>query len=163
VAELLDIIVKLLPNPSEANPPDFLNGEGEDAQPMHAEPDPAKHVLAHVFKVTADPFVGKLGIFRVHQGTVTQGQPALRRRRPQALQGGHLFMLQGKDTSRCRAPAGRHRRGGQGGRDLHFDAVLHDAAEDDHIHLKPLDFPVPVHGLAIGPSAMATSSACGRS
>jgi elongation factor G len=35
--------------------------------------------------------------------------------------------------------------------EMHFDAVLHDAAEDDHIHLKPLDFPVPVHGLAIVP------------
>ena len=35
--------------------------------------------------------------------------------------------------------------------DMHFDAVLHDAAEDDHLHLKPLDFPVPVHGLAIEP------------
>jgi elongation factor G len=34
---------------------------------------------------------------------------------------------------------------------MHFDAVLHDAAEDDHLHLKPLDFPVPVHGLAIEP------------
>jgi len=34
---------------------------------------------------------------------------------------------------------------------LQFDAVLHDAAEDDHIHLKPLPFPVPVHGLAIEP------------
>ena len=35
--------------------------------------------------------------------------------------------------------------------ELHFDAVLHDAAEDEHIHLKPLAFPVPVHGLAISP------------
>ena len=35
--------------------------------------------------------------------------------------------------------------------ELHFDAVLHDAAEDDHIHLQPLAFPVPVHGLAIEP------------
>jgi elongation factor G len=35
--------------------------------------------------------------------------------------------------------------------DIRFDAVLHDAAEDDHIHLAPLDFPVPVHGLAIEP------------
>ena len=29
--------------------------------------------------------------------------------------------------------------------------MLHDAAEDDHIHLKPLPFPVPVHGVAISP------------
>ena len=35
--------------------------------------------------------------------------------------------------------------------ELHFDAVLHDAADDAHIHLMPLDFPVPVHGLAIAP------------
>jgi len=35
--------------------------------------------------------------------------------------------------------------------EMHFDAVLHDAAEDDHIQLKPLEFPVPVHGLAIEP------------
>jgi elongation factor G len=35
--------------------------------------------------------------------------------------------------------------------ELSFDAVLHDAADDDHIHLKPLEFPVPVHGLAIEP------------
>jgi len=35
--------------------------------------------------------------------------------------------------------------------ELHFDAVLHDAAEDDHIRLKALDFPTPVHGLAISP------------
>jgi elongation factor G len=35
--------------------------------------------------------------------------------------------------------------------EMHFDAVLHDAAEDDHLHLKPLEFPVPVHGLAIEP------------
>jgi elongation factor G len=35
--------------------------------------------------------------------------------------------------------------------EIRFDAVLHDAAEDDHIHLAPLDFPVPVHGLAIEP------------
>ena len=35
--------------------------------------------------------------------------------------------------------------------EIHYDAVLHDAAEDDHIHLKPLNLPVPVHGLAIEP------------
>ena len=35
--------------------------------------------------------------------------------------------------------------------EMHFDAVLHDAAEDDRLHLAPLPFPVPVHGLAIEP------------
>jgi elongation factor G len=29
--------------------------------------------------------------------------------------------------------------------------VLHDAAQDNHVHLAPLAFPVPVHGLAVEP------------
>ena len=65
--------------------------------------------------------------------------------------------------SRCRAPCRATSCAVAKVDEIHFDAVLHDAAEDDHIHLKPLDFPVPVHGLAISPSATATSSACGRS
>ena len=37
---------------------------------MRAEPDPARHVLAHVFKIALDPFVGKMGVFRIHQDSV---------------------------------------------------------------------------------------------
>src|SRR5207244_833645 len=72
VDELLDVIVKLLPNPAEGNPPVFYNGEGADAVELRAEPDANRHVLAHVFKVTQDPYVGKMGVFRIHQGIVTR-------------------------------------------------------------------------------------------
>src|SRR5206468_12107119 len=65
VPELLDVIAKLLPDPTESNPPQFLRGEGADAKPVVAEPDARKHVLAHVFKITQDPYVGKVGIIRV--------------------------------------------------------------------------------------------------
>jgi len=151
VAELLDVMIKLLPNPSEGNPPDFLEGEGAEAKLMHADPDPAKHVLAHVFKITADPFVGKLGIFRVHQGTVTQGSQLYVGHGRKPFKVGQLFMLQGKEHVVVpRAYPGDICAVAKVD-ELHFDAVLHDAAEDEHIHLKPLDFPVPVHGLAISP------------
>jgi elongation factor G len=151
VAELLDVIVKLLPNPTESNPPEFLKGEGPEAQPMQASPDPAQHVLAHVFKVTVDPYVGKMGIFRVHQGTLTKDSLLFIGDGRKPFKVGHLFMLQGKDHVEVpRAMPGDICAVAKVD-DLHFDAVLHDAAEDDHIHLKPLDFPVPVHGLAIEP------------
>ncbi len=151
VAELLDVMVKLLPNPTESNPPEFLNGEGPDAQPMTAEPDPAKHVLAHVFKVTVDPYVGKMGIFRVHQGTVTQNSQLYIGDGRKPFKVGHLFMLQGKDHVEVPKALPGDIVAVAKVEDLHYDAVLHDAAEDDHIHLKPLEFPVPVHGLAIEP------------
>jgi elongation factor G len=151
VAELLDVIVKLLPNPTESNPPDFLEGEGAAAKPKHAKPDPSLHVLAHVFKVTVDPYVGKMGIFRVHQGTVTKDSLLYVGDGRKPFKVGHLFMLQGKDHVEVpRAVPGDIVAVAKVD-ELHFDAVLHDAAEDDHIHLAPLNFPVPVHGLAIEP------------
>jgi len=149
VAELLDIIVKLLPNPSEGNSPDFLNGEGEAAQLMHAEPDPAKHVLAHVFKVTVDPFVGRMGIFRVHQGTLTKDSQLYIGDGRKPFKVGHLFMLQGKEHVEVREALPGDICAVAKVDDIRFDAVLHDAAEDSHIHLKPLEFPRPVHGIAV--------------
>ncbi|HJV61919.1 MAG TPA: elongation factor G, partial [Albitalea sp.] len=151
VAELLDVIDRLLPNPTEGNPPQFYKGEGAEAAELHAAPDAAKHVIAHVFKVTVDPYVGKMGIFRIHQGTVTKDSQLFIGDGRKPFKVGHLFMLRGKEHVEVQ-------RGVPGDicavakvDEMHFDAVLHDAAEDDHLHLKPLEFPVPVHGLAIEP------------
>ena len=151
VGELLDVIVKLLPNPAEGNPPQFLQGEGEQAKPHHAEPDATKHVLAHVFKVTVDPYVGKMGVFRIHQGTITRDSLLYVGDGRKPFKVGHLFMLQGKDHVEVPSAGPGEVCAVAKVDEIHFDAVLHDAAEDDRIHLKPLDFPVPVHGLAIEP------------
>ena len=151
VAELLDVMTQLLPNPTEGNPPDFLHGEGATAQLMYARPDPAAHVLAHVFKLSIDPYVGKLGFVRVHQGTITPGTLLYVGDGRKPFKVGHLYRQQGKNH--IEVPSA-----GPGdicviGKvdELQFDAVLHDAAEDDHIHLKPLPLPVPVHGIALAP------------
>ncbi len=151
VAELLDVIVKLLPHPGEANPPDFLRHEGAAAEPVHALPDPALHVLAHVFKVSVDPYVGRMGVMRVHQGTITPGSLLYIGDGRKPFKVGHLFMLQGKEHLEvARALPGDIVAVAKVD-EIAFDAVLHDAAEDMHIHLAPLDFPKPVYGLAIEP------------
>jgi elongation factor G len=151
VAELLDVIDRLLPNPAEGNPPQFYRGEGAEARELHAETDPGKHVIAHVFKVTVDPYVGKMGIFRIHQGTVTKDSQLYIGDGRKPFKVGHLFMLRGKDH--IEVPRGMPGDSCAVAKvdEMHFDAVLHDAAEDDRLHLKPLEFPVPVHGLAIEP------------
>jgi elongation factor G len=149
VAELLDVIARLMPNPTEGNPPPFLKGEGSEAVQIRAEPDPQKHVLAHVFKVTVDPYVGRLGIFRIHQGTVGKDSQLYIGDGRKPFKVGHLFMLQGKEYVEVD-------RGIPGDicavakvEDIHFDAVLHDAADDEHIHLRPSEFPTPIYSLAI--------------
>ncbi|MGJ7499418.1 elongation factor G [Variovorax sp. ZT5P49] len=151
VAELLDVIVKLLPAPTEANPPDFIIGEGAQAKPMEARPDPSLHVLAHVFKVTIDPYVGKMGIFRVHQGTLTRDSQLYIGDGRKPFKVGHLFMLQGKDHVEVSHAVPGDIVAVAKVEEIHFDAVLHDVAEDSHVHLAPLAFPVPVHGLAVEP------------
>ena len=151
VPELLDVIARLLPNPSEGNPPAFLNGEGAQAQPLKAEPDASLHVLAHVFKVTQDPYVGKMGVLRVHQGTLSTGSQLYVGDARRPFKVGHLLRLQGKEFIEVPRAYPGDLCAIAKIEELHFDAVLHDSPEDDHIHLKPLDFPVPVHGLAIEP------------
>ncbi|MFM2329065.1 MAG: hypothetical protein RLZZ494_1168 [Pseudomonadota bacterium] len=151
VYELLDIITRLLPNPTEGNPPDFLRGEGTAAEPLHTTPDPAAHVVAHVFKVMNDPFIGKLGVMRVHQGTVTANGSLFVGDGRKPFKVGHLFMLQGKEHVEVERALPGDICAVAKVDALHFDAVLHDAAEDAHLHLAPLDLPVPVHGLALTP------------
>ncbi len=151
VAELLDVIARLLPDPTESNPPQFLNGEGVSAKPMYAAPDLNKHVLAHVFKITQDPYVGKMGVIRVHQGTLTRDSQLYVGDARRPFKVGHLFSLHGKEFKEIAKAVPGDLCAIAKVEELHFDAVLHDAAEDDHIHLMPLEFPVPVHGLAIEP------------
>lgn len=151
IPELLDVIERLLPDPTESNPPAFLEGEGEDAKPVQATPDPDKHVLGHVFKITQDPYVGKMGVIRVHQGTLTRDSQLYVGDGRRPFKVGHLFMLQGKELKEVAKAVPGDLCAIAKVEDLHYDAVLHDAAEDAHIHLKPLQFPVPVHGLAIAP------------
>ena len=151
VPELLDVIARLLPNPTEGNPPDFLNGEGDAATLMHAKPDPAAHVLGPVFKVSIDPYVGKLGFVRVHQGSITPGTQLYVGDGRKPFKVGHVYLQQGKNHVEVPSAGPGDICAVAKIDELHFDAVLHDAAEDDHIHLKPLPFPVPVHGVAISP------------
>ena len=151
VGELLDVLEKLAPNPAEGNAPLFIKGEGEKAVEFQSTPDPKKHVLAHVFKVVIDPFIGKLGIFRVHQGTVTRDTQLYLGDARKPFRVGHLLMLQGaKQVEVDRAVPGDIAAVAKVDEIL-FDCVLHDSHDEDQIHMRPLEFPVPMHGFAITP------------
>src|SRR5499426_3908126 len=151
VAELLDLIVKLMPNPTEGNPPQMVKGEGDKAQPVRAEPDPKKHALSHVFKVMIDPFVGKVGVFRVHQGTITKDTQLYIGESKKAFKVAHPYLLRGKDFIETDALVPGDIGAVAKVEEIHFDAVLHDSHDEDHIHFVPLEFPTPMNSLAIEP------------
>ena len=151
VPELLEIFGHLMPNPTEGNPPLFLKGEGQNAEEIKAVPDPKRHVLAHVFKVVVDPFVGRLGIFRVHQGTITRDTQLFIGDGRKPFKVGHMFLLQGKEHVETDLLVPGDIGAVAKVDDIEFDAVLHDSHDEDHYHLRPLEFPVPMYGLAIEP------------
>ena len=151
VAELLDVLVKLAPNPAEGNAPMFTKGEGAAATEFRSEPDPSKHVLAHVFKVVVDPFVGKLGVFRVHQGTITKDTQLYIGEGKKAFKVGHLLMLQGGRSVEVERAVPGDIAAVAKVDEITFDSVLHDSHDEDRIHMAPLSFPRPMHGVAIAP------------
>jgi len=152
VKELLDLFERLMPNPAEANPPLFIKGSGADAQAYETQPDASKHVVADVFKIINDPFVGKLSVFRVYQGTVRKDTQLLIDDGKKPFKVGHLFKLKGKEHVEIEDAIPGDIAAVAKVEDIHFDAVLHDSHDEDQIRLKPINFPVPMFGLAIQPA-----------
>lgn len=151
IPELLDIFVKLLPSPLEGNPPLFYRDVDGRREAVQAQPLADKHVLAHVFKIVVDPYIGKMAVFRIHQGTVRRDSQLYIGDARQPFKVAHLMTLQGKEHVEIA-------RAGPGDicatakvDEIGFDAVLHDSPDDGNIHLAPLAFPTPIYGLAIEP------------
>jgi elongation factor G len=151
VRELLDVMVKLAPNPTEGNPPQFIKGAGDAAVEFRSVPDPQQHVLAHVFKVVIDPYVGKLGVFRVHQGTVTRDTQLFVGDGRKPFKVAHLLLMQGAKTTEVDAVVPGDIAAVAKVDEIEFDCVLHDSHDEDMIRMQPLEFPVPMHGVAIEP------------
>ena len=150
VPQLMDALARLAPNPAEGNAPPFYRTEpGAEPQAFQAQPDDQLHVLAHVFKIVIDPFIGKLGIFRVHQGTIRRDAQLFVGSAKKPFKVSHLYRLQGKEHIEVADLVPGDIGAVAKVEEIEFDCVLHDSHDEDHIHLKPLFFPQPMHGLAV--------------
>ena len=147
ITELLEVIARLMPNPAEGNPPQFVRGKGDER--VAIEPDPSKHVLAHVFQVTIDSFVGKMGIFRIHQGTITKDSQLFVGDARKPFKVGHLFSIQGKDHNEIDAGIPGDICAVAKVDEIELDSVLHDSHDEDEIRPVALALPAPMYGLAI--------------
>ncbi len=152
VPELLDIFTRLLPNPFEGNAPPFLKGPGDDATRVRVAPDPSQHVVAHVFKVSVDPYVGKLGML-AH----SPGHGARRRQlfaddsrkpfRVSRISTGFSARTPRKYLKASRATSAASRKW-TSFTSMPCCTTRHD---EDNYHLRSISFPPAMHGLAIEP------------
>ncbi|MDB5292730.1 MAG: Elongation factor [Phycisphaerales bacterium] len=153
IADLLDAMARHFPSPLEGNPRPFLSGEGESERGFQYANNPNGLLLAHVFKVTTDPFVGKLAIFRVHQGKAAGNTQVFIGHSKKSIKLGHVFHLQGKEHREADAIIAGDIGAVAKLEDIHGGDVLHDDHALDSVHLKPLAFPTPMYGLAVTPKA----------
>lgn len=150
INELLHIIANLAPNPSEGNPPPFYKSLPDGSQKtFQATPDPDSHVLAHVFKIVSDPYMGKVSIFRVHQGAIKSDAQLFVGDGKRPFKAAHLYQLQGKEFQEVDALIPGDIGAVSKVDEIEFDAVLHDSHDEDFIHLKPMNFPQSMSGLSI--------------
>ena len=143
---LLDLLVEGVPSPAKKEPPVQLD-----------EPRTA----AFVFKTIADPFAGKINVFRVLKGTVGGDATLVDARTHAKERVGTLLVMQGKDHEQ----AGEFGEGDIGAVAKLKDVQTGDLLLDAEYEVEPpaIDFPEPVMSFAVTPQAkgdeekMATS------
>ena len=75
VQKLLDAIVDYMPSPLDVPPVEGTNPKTDEVELRHADDDAPFSALA--FKIMTDPYVGKLGFFRVYSGTLETGKTVM--------------------------------------------------------------------------------------
>ena len=93
VEEFLETTRSFLPSPVDGKKARLLKG----TEAAEYEVDPAAPLAALVFKTTADPFVGKLSVFRVYQGSVKSNSETWNSTKEQAERIGQLYLPKGKN------------------------------------------------------------------
>jgi len=94
IGKLLDMLVTFMPPASEIRP--TIEVEGNDGLiTLNCTAD--ETLAAFVFKTIADPYVGRLSLFRVFSGTVKRDTPLYNPKQEITEKAGHIYIMRGKD------------------------------------------------------------------
>jgi len=148
VQPLLDASVGYLPSPAD-RPVRVVNPKtGEETERPFSEGGPAS---AFVWKTIADPFAGRITLFRVMSGVLKTDSTVHNKARDVIERLGHLVLLQGK--SQTNVP--ELKAGDLGAVPKLKDTLTNDTLGDkaDPAVFPPLKFPEPVLSYAIEPKS----------
>ncbi|HEX2952985.1 MAG TPA: elongation factor G [Bacillota bacterium] len=151
VNQLLDMITEALPSPAERPviAGTLPNSETKEERPI----DDGAPLSALIFKTMADPFVGKLTIFKVYSGVLKADSQVWNANRGVAERIGSLFVIKGKQQVPVE---------GIGAGDIGAVAKLQEAGtgetlcqKEKPIILPGINFPKPKFSLAAEPKSKA--------
>jgi elongation factor G len=132
----LDLISECLPSPEEKGAPSGLDGIGTGA---------------FVFKTIADPFAGRINVFRVLGGSVKSDSTLTNPRTRGKERLGQLLLMQGKEHSSAESIGAGDIAAVAKLKDTQTGDALLDA--DRQVELPAIGFPEPVMSFAITPKA----------
>ena len=143
---LLEALVEDLPSPAMRGPVKALDAEGEE---IEIPPDEDGELVAYVFKTLADPYAGRLNLFRVYSGVLKGDSQVTNVTRRAKERLGPLLVPQGKEHQNVEE---------MGAGDIGAVAKLKEtragdvlAAKDSKVSFPPLDLPAPVMAFAFEP------------
>ncbi|HUS46918.1 MAG TPA: elongation factor G, partial [Phycisphaerae bacterium] len=151
VKELMDALARYFPSPCDFTGAPVRSGQGADSETVDVKCDPAGSFVGHAFKVTTDPFVGKLAWIRVLQGTVTPETVYAIGDEKRTVKIGHLFKIQGKETQEVKQAAAGDLIALAKVEDIGYGDVLHTEAAP--MFRSPPKAPAPMYSLAVMPKS----------
>ncbi|WP_194436683.1 elongation factor G [Vibrio fluminensis] len=144
---LLKTLTEIMPMPNEGNPPQLE----KNGKMIKVNCETLEHSVAHVYKVSVDPYMGKLAYLRVYQGEIHVGSQLYIGESNKAFKVGHLYQLQGKVRSEItKALAGDFCVLAKVD-ELQFDSIVHDSHDEDGVTLKTLNFPNSMYSICLKP------------
>jgi elongation factor G len=157
VQKMLDAVVDYLPSPSDRPP---LRGthpgdniDDEDVEFLYRNSDSQEPFTGLVFKVVADPYVGKLAYFRVYSGKIETGSYVLNSVQNQKERVGRLLQMHANHREDIKEAYAGDIAAMVGPKQSTTGDTLCDP--DKPIVLERIRFPEPVIELAIEPKTKA--------
>ncbi|MGN6217532.1 MAG: elongation factor G [Solirubrobacterales bacterium] len=143
---LLDALVEDLPSPKMRG---ALTAQDGDGGPIEVAPEEDGPLVAYVFKTTADPYAGRINLFRVFSGTLRSDSQAVNVTHHQKERIGQIGQPLGKDLKPVEE---------LGAGDIGAIAKLKETRAGDllcdeqrEIAVRPLDLPAPVMAFSYEP------------
>jgi elongation factor G len=145
---LLEALVEDLPSPAMRG---ALPALGADGEAIEIEPDEDGPLVAYVFKTLADPYTGRVNLFRVVRGTLRSDSQAINVRGGQKERIGQLGQPLGKELK----PASELGAGDIGAVAKLKETSAGDAlcAGGEEVRFAPLELPNPVMAFAYEPKS----------
>ena len=140
---ILNSVIEYVPSAAELCPSiKTVEGEeiicSEDGKPV-----------AFVFKTIADPYVGRLSIFRVYSGVIKKDTPLYNANTSQSEKIGQMYIMRGKEQ----ITVGELHAGDIGAISKLNSTSTGDTlcTKDNQVILPPINFPMPLYSMGIVP------------